>query len=520
MKALQDAHKEYTLDLLENRTKVEQLTKSIKEQQDAVRDMEIDLRNTILDAIKDREALNERMLQGTIDVENEIMDVIKARYEKERDQILETANAKKDALEEEKDLLDEQLEARKKAAEQEDKQLKLKQLQAKLDRISADPTRKKEELELRKEIADLRDEMAWDLAEEEVDAQKKSIDQQITSLEDYIQYVEDYYQDLFDHPQKLIEEMKSIISKTDAEILEFLKANNEEYANATEAAQQNMINSWNEMLRDMHGTIEDYWDEVEQIIAGGDDAIIEFLKQNSADYKEAGKLQAEAYVDQWKQQLEDLRKAHKEVTEEINSTKYDPVKSYTGTTSSSGGSGGGGKNSDVHGYMVTGTSPTGHQAIKLFSVDEYGSVSEALHAAQALCRQAIDMYNESGPNGFNGNWKVTKYAQGGMANFTGPAWLDGTTQAPERILSPYQTELFEDMIATLHSIKVNASVMPKITFDPSESAGNHFEFGDIVIQVDKLDSDADYHDVAQQVMEEIMESIGRGASVGGIRITK
>ena len=91
--------------MLENRTAVEGLTQSIKEQQDEIRDMEIELRETIMDAIKDREELNERMLQGTIDVENEILDVIKRRYEKERDEIIETAEAKREALEEEMDLL-------------------------------------------------------------------------------------------------------------------------------------------------------------------------------------------------------------------------------------------------------------------------------------------------------------------------------------------------------------------------------------------------------------------------------
>lgn len=420
-----------------------------------------------------------------------------------------------------------------------------------MERISADPTRKKEELELRKEIAELRDEMAWDLAEEEVEAQKDAIDQQITSLDDYIEYVESYYEDLFEHPQKLIEEMKNIISKTDEEILAFLKENSEEYAASTEATQQSMVNSWNEMLMDMHGSIETYWDEVEQIIAGGDDAIIEFLKQNSADYKAAGQLQAEAYVDEWKQQLEDLRKAHKEVTDEINNTTYTVVRPSTGGGSSSGGSGGGGgsgssnstgtdalrdalANGHTLGSMVNWQSTNGlansmvnqgsqssqtssenwgyqlTQYSKKYGdpVTGFSTKAEAQAAAKAAVRTLA-----------GGKYTVKKYLEGGLADFTGFAWLDGSKTNPERILSPYQTTLFEDLISTLHGIKVSTSSMPSIAFDGT-GGGQNITFGDIVINVEKLDEDQDYANVAEQVMEQIMDAMSRGQAVGGIRITR
>ena len=369
--------------------------------------------------------------------------------------------------------------------------------------------------------------MAWDLAEQEVEAQKESIDQQINSLDDYIEYVEQYYEDLFNHPQKLIEEMKSIISKTDTEIIEFLKKNSEDYASSTEATQQSMVNSWNEMLMDMHGSIEDYWDEVEQIIAGGDDAIIEFLKANSADYKAAGKLQAEAYVDQWKEQLEALRKAHQEITEEIKNTKYDPVLSYTGGSNNGGTAGNAGTQSPsqtTYKYRYKTKNGT-------WSVNYGGSTQEdAFNSAKTDALSYWNKYKSeygvsevlrllnaatvSNPGSY-----IKQFDIGGLANFTGPAWLDGTKERPERILSPYQTELFEDMIETLHSIKVSTSSMPTITYD-KEVSGQSFAFGDIIINVEKLENDADYENMAKRCMEEIMEYMNRGASVGGIRITR
>ena len=527
LEGLQEAHQEYTQQLLENRTAVEELTRSIKEQQDEIRDMEIELRETIMDAIKDREELNERMLQGTIDVENEVMDVITKRYEKERDMAIEAAEAKREALEQEKSYLREQFEARKALAEEEDKQKELVDLQAKLARISADPTRKKEELELRQKIADLRDEMAWDLAEQEVEAQEKSIDQQIESLDEYIEYVENYYEDLFEHPQKLLEEVEKIMRKTDEEILRFLAENNEEFANSSTATQESMTNAWKDMLMDMRGETQTHWEEVESIIQQGDEAIIEFLKENSADYKAAGKLQAEKYVDEWKSQLSNLKKAYKDLYEEVKSYDYASiVPSISSGGGSSGGSSGGGTSSSSKVYKFRFKKKDGSWSVN------YGgtSVYDAFKTAQSEAIRYWNNYiNERGVKDVikllqsatanNPGAYLKQFKLGGLARFTGPAWLDGTQSAPERILSPYQTKLFEDMIGTLHAIKVSAPSMPANIYE-GNAQSEIITFGDIIVNVEELSDQTDYKDLADRIMEEIMSRMTRGSAVGGIRKTR
>ena len=352
---LQKAHQSYTKQLVDNKTSVESLTQAIKEQRDKIRSMEIDLRNTIRKAIEDREKRTEDMLKREIEMENTILDLITKRYEKERDEIIDSTKRRIDLLNDEKTLLSEQLQMRKDQADQEDKLVKLKELEVKYQRIVADPTRQKEALSIRKEIEELRKEMAWDAAEKEVEAQQEALDQQINSLEDYITYVQEYYEDLFEHPTKLIEEMKSILTQTDEEIIAWLKKNDESYAKSTENTQNEMVKSWQKTLDDMHGIIKTYWDEVEQIIAQGDDYIIEFLKENSADYREAGKLQAEAYVDEWQKKLDDLKKAHEKVVADIAASYQTIEKADTSSSSkSSGGGGGGGKKNtqttEDHGY--------------------------------------------------------------------------------------------------------------------------------------------------------------------------
>lgn len=739
---LQKAHQEYTKDIIDNKTAIEALNEGMKEQQRKIRDMEIDLRKTILQAIEDREAKAQKMLSAEIEMENIIMDLIKRRYEKERDQIIDTTNLKIDSLREERDLLSEQLQLRKEQENEEDKLKELNSLEEKYAKISADPTRQKEALSIRQQITKLRKEMAWDAADKEVKAQQDAIDQQITSLEDYINYVEDYYEDLFEHPKKLIEEMKSIITRTDAEIIDWLKKNSDEFIEATDNSQRQMLTGWEDTLRDMRGELKLYWDEVEDIISKGDEYIIDFLKSNSAEYAAAGKLQAEALVDQWQDKLDNLRKAHEQVTVEIAASYQamaaaitDAINSIPEVNSSGGGYSGGGYGGGNRGgnstpteqrnsgsnlksmaELLTGTNdpkkvlaqgkgpldlnqvwevkdnsitnvktgvtipgpnksnntsskPTvsslvsgmrnatnaGLPTINLLA-NRSNTTSRStttttnknknttssrsggcfapgtgIRLANGQIRNIEDIrigdlvmaYNEqteqfeprkvtkayvhhdtprmlqiSFSNGVKlcitpGHpiltelgWKSRDienslmehntvaslmnvgdyviglfknpivmdiqemdigehydsynievetchtylaedivvhnakvgYASGGLADYAGLAWLDGSPELPERVLSPFQTKLFETMVQALEQMsRVSVSSMPNLA-GIQGAAGNPVSVGDIIVNVDNLDTDDDYETMAERVSDILTERIGRTSVVGGLRI--
>ena len=530
---LQKAHQTYTKQLIDNKTAIEQLTESMLEQQKKIRKMEIDLRNTILKAIEDRERKREDMLNAEIQMENKIFDLVKRRYEKERDEILNTTQTKIDALTEERDLLQEQLDIRKAEAEEADKAAQLKELEVKYQRIIADPTRAKEAQSIKKQIDDLRKEMAWDLAQKEVEAQQDSIDQQVTSLEDYKEYVTNYYEDLFEHPQKLIEEMRGIMMGTQDEIIAFLKANDEEYQNSSENTRTMLVEGWNETYEQMRGIIKTYWDEVEYIVSQGEDYIIEFLMNNSADYAKAGKLQAEAYVDEWKEQLDNLKKAHEQVIAGI-AKNYDTIAQYTGSSSSSSSSSGskGGSTSSSGSKGGSTTSPkywtvnvggtehkfTSEKEAKDYRASAQSSYGSSISAGYSMLsaserKKKADEYVAK----MVGN-VVPHYKAGGLANYTGPAWVDGSTQNPERILSPYQTKLFESMVQALEQAS-RISVQPMQNYSNVSTTGpSNVSVGDIVVNVDNLDTDDDYEELARKVCETIMDQIGHTAAIGGLRI--
>lgn len=511
---IQDAIVDWTQQLTENEAEIISNNDKIKELRKSIRQLELDLENEVLQAIEDREERINDMLEARISMEEIILDILKTQAEKAEQAILDSIDAQIEALNREKDAISEILNARKEQADAEDKLVKLKELQAKYARIVADPTRAKEANSIMQEINDLRDEIAWDQAENESEAQQSSIDQQITSLEDYRDYIERYYEDLLSNPRNFIDQVNDILKMTQEDILTWLEQNSEEYKNSSDNTRIDLVNGWTDTLNTMNGIIDTHWQEVQDIIAQGEDYVIAFLKENSNQYREASQLQQEAYIEGWQEMFDNIEKAYQKMQANLLDTSSFVNKIEWGGSddSGSGGGSGGGGGGVIHGYRVTGKSPTGVNAVKDFSVSEYGSASKAKAAAQALLNQAIKQY------GTSGGWKMTRYVSGGVADFTGPAWLDGTKQEPERILNATQTKLFDSMVTSLQEIsRIRVAPMP-YTGDTMASKNYGYTFGDINISVEKLDTDRDLEDLAERVKESIVDSMIKGRAIGGITL--
>ena len=96
------------------------------------------------------------------------------------------------------------------------------------------------------------------------------------------------------------------------------------------------------------------------------------------------------------------------------------------------------------------------------------------------------------------NKKYTHFKKGGIANFTGPAWLDGTKSKPELVLNAQDTKNFLTLRDTLSKAVSGAgSVMndTNMTYD-------------IDINVDHISSDYDVDQIANRVQKKIVQSAG------------
>ena len=96
--------------------------------------------------------------------------------------------------------------------------------------------------------------------------------------------------------------------------------------------------------------------------------------------------------------------------------------------------------------------------------------------------------------------KYKKYETGGLADYTGPAWLDGTPSKPEIVLNATDTKNFIQLRDIL------SSVMKGGAFDSpvyAEAGDTNFE---ININVDHIANDYDVDRIADRVKKQIVES--------------
>ena len=94
-------------------------------------------------------------------------------------------------------------------------------------------------------------------------------------------------------------------------------------------------------------------------------------------------------------------------------------------------------------------------------------------------------------------WK--SYATGGLANFTGPAWLDGTPSKPELVLNSTDTRNFIALRDVLSKAMSSS--------DSTENSYANTEFN-ININVEKIADDYDVDKIITKVKKEIIKSAG------------
>jgi uncharacterized membrane protein YgcG len=184
----------------------------------------------------------------------------------------------------------------------------------------------------------------------------------------------------------------------------------------------------------------------------------------------------------------------------------------TGGDNNGGGGGGGGTGSHrwTAVYTVGAGSSKGYRQLATGTIggiassrdDALAQLQKQLNVMTAEWKRRNPSYTISvGHSGLN------YYAHGGLADYTGPAWLDGTKSAPERVLSPRQTKLFETMVSSLEKASSNSDI--------SSALGSSYTIGDIntSINVASLDNQTDINKVVKEVENKIMSTIRNRVTV-------
>lgn len=113
-------------------------------------------------------------------------------------------------------------------------------------------------------------------------------------------------------------------------------------------------------------------------------------------------------------------------------------------------------------------------------------------------RYYVDYINEA--------WAYVKYASGGLADYTGPAWLDGTPSKPEMVLNPSQTAAFIKLVDILDLIKSPMSSSSYDNIKASSSQGESKTEYNFNIEVSQMASDYDVDKMISRIEEKIAKT--------------
>lgn len=207
----------------------------------------------------------------------------------------------------------------------------------------------------------------------------------------------------------------------------------------------------------------------------------------------------------------------------------EPAPSSSGSNSSGSGNGGSGNSGSGKGkgyrYEIEdngttiniyegGQYETWHDAFEA-GHNEAKKVREAYKQQRAKTREQLDNASENLQNtiskimtnlGISVEKPKMQFASGGLVDFTGPAWVDGTKTRPESFLDATDTENVRAMLDALNYVQT----MPMLS--PSEKFfGNSSTVGDIniVINQAELKSDADYDEVARRVGQAFTKQLSK-----------
>ena len=601
---------------------IEKNTETMKKNEEQILKTHQTLINTIDNELKTREKERRERLAAEVNIQTQILNIIRNRYKQEWAIVKSDLDVKKKALQEEKALIAERLKARTTAEDREEKHAQLTELKRQLSIVSSDPTRTKDAKDLQKQIDDMEKEIARSEAQDEVTATQERLDEQMKAYDEFAAYQEQKLNEMLKdaNSTQLWEEMSAAMGTDDMSreerienYLDWIKQNDDNYKYGTEAMrmqlEQNNTDSWNKML----GWIETYWDEVHEIIDGGVETMIDFMKQSSA-YQFAEEEASRKLMEWgWKEQFEDYENArkddaewnhdHDEIVTQIDDEVMDinrgildmyglqrqmysfltgiefdyirptdvdpdaansgykdyagvgrktyPVGTDTGSGEGGGSGGGGGGSGGGSGgrrtkYDVS-VAPNGMVVITAGPTGQYNTYDEAARAGQgeassdqnyAYRRQYMqeiqdrvhELFNTANRNHtavrtsgivneanrtLRENTPKIKGPndEGGLIDFTGLAWVDGTMERPESFLDAEDTANLKRLTDSMSYVSV-----PSMYFPGKEFFGNNSTVGDIniVINQAQINNDSDLDKLATEIGRKFTKQLSKeGLNLAG-----
>jgi len=275
-------------------------------------------------------------------------------------------------------------------------------------------------------------------------------------------------------------------------------------------------NSHQEKLESM----TEYWAEVDAIIAGGYDNILNYLKQHDEEFITGSHQAQEKWLEEWRTNINEalaamelLEGKFKDVANpNSNATVSGGTSGGTsGGSSGSGGGGGGGYSAPAKSQPSSGESVTAKSGSKIYTQASggkalkptYGSGPYTVLGSPQNNRVKVRYHKLSkGVTGWFNISDLVGYSKGGLVNTTGPVMVHGTKNKPEAFLSAADTEniaKFRDVLSSF----ISKIKLPQVNSSRIEKDGDIYY--DIHIKVDGISNDYDVEDMWKKMQEEIMK---------------
>lgn len=317
--------------------------------------------------------------------------------------------------------------------------------------------------------------------------------------------------------------------------------------NAAKAEQdilQNQIDIMEAINQTKLDNMELYWAEVENIISQGADNILSFLTSYSDEYLDVSKIQQEDYLTSWKFTIDAALTYAQDMQKQFDEVIYKAQEAAKyGNTSATGGldvakpsgSSGGGGSSSSSGSGSSGNKNSSSSSSKTPVTDEVDVVSGAAPSAHGWYYQ-INLNGKStgirgGPyktrekaqsegasaaksKGYGYKYSTKYYLNGGLADYTGYAWVDGTKARPEAFLDADDTKLLANFI----DYAKKSEPIPATTINSAKSniqSGNNVNINsvDITIESGVIEDKADAEMVGTTIAEQLMKIARKSGNI-------
>lgn len=465
----------------QDQEEIDTLVDRYEELQDAVESTEIEMAE-----------FAKSVQEAWLEVESTIIDAENAIVEalKNREKIMHEAREK--ALDDEIDMIEKAVEARQKAQEKESANKELYQAQEALRRATLDSSGKNNASLLQ---------LQQDLEDKQLEISEKRFEDDMEDRKQWLQDTKDAETETYEYRLETMtwywEQVEEIMNSGTENIMNFLMQWDEQYAQVSETQQERIKRGWQIM-----------YDEIQSLYDRGFDlATFHSQMQDVTDDLASQQINIQSIATAWE--------AATRAAQTYSASISNVPSPASGTFSNPAGSGGGGDS----GKTGAGLQPKFTSA---FAKGDYVSVKDGTWSLTSKYSLKNNNMKSSGSTaGWNldnvrvtdiwfdqnakqfyykfdkfGDWwykglqfdlkkanggeKMKIYKTGGLVDYTGPSWVDGTSAHPEAFLNSYQTKQIGALAEALDTNSVN-----------NVSSDSNVTFGSINFNVASMSSAED-----------------------------